>query len=301
MGSAAEVAQQNPPAFWKTCRWQSTQDDHLSDTKDLMGWTCGDNEILTGFGMNANEDDVSKIQCCGLGGHSAVVPNSCTFIQVGDSKFNSESATCNANDHMVFSGAYDKKHFQGDAFTEVAVGKCCEVKCDAPWCNESADWGVNTDKCHTISADPKYTGPQDLVCPEGTLLTRIHDGHKGGAHAIQKVQSVDCCELDLISQPSKAPTVSPTFPPSKAPTKAPTIAPSPLPTRAPSQMPSVAPTPTPECLLSFVKSDSLSDAEILQGIDSCLPCYAAPAPVELRKTAKRTGGPRRLLENAQRN
>jgi len=47
--SATEVAQQNPPAFWKTCRWQTARDQHLSDTQDLMGWTCADNEILTGL------------------------------------------------------------------------------------------------------------------------------------------------------------------------------------------------------------------------------------------------------------
>merc|ERR1712156_1019684 len=115
---------------------------------------------------------------------------------------------------------------------------------------EASDWGVNTDKCQTIAADPNYTGPQNLVCPEGTLVTKIHDGHKGRAQGIQKVQSVECCELDLVSQPSKAPTVGPTFAPSRSPTNAP----SPSPTTAPS----VAPTTTPECLLAFVKSRSLS-------------------------------------------
>lgn len=293
--SAAEVAQQNPPAFWKTCRWHAIQDDHLFDTKGFMGWTCADNEILTGFGINANEDDVSKIKCCELGGHSSVVPNSCNFIEVGDAKFNPESATCNANDHMVFSGAYDKTTLEEDAFTEVAVGKCCKVECDAPWCNEASDWGVNTDKCQTIAADPNYTGPQNLVCPEGTLVTKIHDGHKGRAQGIQKVQSVECCELDLVSQPSKAPTVGPTFAPSRSPTNAPSPSPTTAPTPSPTNMPSVAPTTTPECLLAFVKSKSLSDAEILEGIDSCLPCYAAPRK-DLRKPLKR-----RLMENVDRN
>jgi len=319
--SAAEVAHQNPPAFWKKCRWQKAQDADLLSTKDLMGWTCADNEILAGFQINANEEDVSQVVCCTLGGHSTVVPNTCSFIEIGDSEeFTSGTASCNANDHMVFTGAYDKSMGEGDAYTEVLAGKCCEVQCDAPWCHDSADWGVNTDKCHTLSANPNYKGEQALFCPMGTLLTRIHDGSQSGAHGIQKVQSVECCELDLVSQPSKAPTRSPTFAPSrspsKAPTPSPTTAPSPIPTnapspsptsapsdaptRTPSKSPSAAPTTTPECLLTYVKSTDLTDDEILQGIDSCLPCYAAPAPEPLHKY-KREGGPRRMLENVERN
>merc|ERR1712026_574460 len=123
------------------------------------------------------------------------------------------------------------------------------------------------------------------------LVTKIHDGHKGRAQGIQKVQSVECCELDLVSQPSKAPTVGPTFAPSRSPTNAPSPSPTTAPTPSPTNMPSVAPTPTPSCLLAFVKSKSLSDAEILEGIDSCLPCYAAPRK-DLRKPLKR-----RLMEN----
>jgi len=284
--SAAEVAQQNPPAFWKTCRWQTARDHYLSDTQDWMGWTCADNEILTGFGINTdNEDDVSKIQCCELGGHSSVIPDTCTFIEVGDSEFKPESATCNANDHMVFSGAYDGRMEEGDDYTEMLVGKCCEVKCDAPWCHDCKDWGVNTDQCLTVTADPDINGEQDLVCPEGTLLTQVHDGHSAAAHGIQRVESVVCCELDLIASPSKAPTTSPTSAPSPAPTQAPspspTTAPSPSPTFAPSPSPTTAPSPAPtstsDCLLQLFQCDPpLSDADILKGIDDCLPDCVVP-------------------------
>jgi hypothetical protein len=290
--SAAEVAQQNPPAFWKTCHWQSAQDEHLRDTQDLMGWTCADNEILTGFKINLdNEDEVLKIHCCELGGHSSVISDTCTFVEVDDPEDEPSRASCDANDHMVFSGAYDRLIGEDDDYTEVHVGKCCEVKCDAPWCH-CKDWGVNTDQCLTVAADPDDNGAQDLVCPEGTLLTQVHDGHLG-AEGIQRVQSVVCCELDLISSPSKAPTTSPTTSPSPSPTTppspgpttapspSPTSAPSPGPTKAPSTSPTTAPSPAPtstsDCLLALFQCDPpLSDAEILQGIDDCLPDCVVP-------------------------
>jgi len=275
--SAAEVAQQNPPAFWKTCRWQTARDQHLSDTQDLMGWTCADNEILTGFEINHdNEDDVSKIQCCELGGHSSVIPDTCTFIEVDDPEFKPENATCNANDHMVFSGVYDERMLDGDDYTEMLVGKCCEVKCDAPWCH-CKDWGVNTDQCLTVTADPDINGAQDLVCPEGTLLTQVQDGHSAAAHGIQRVGSVVCCELDLIASPSKAPTTSPTTEPSPAPTRAPSPSPTEVPSPSPTTAPSPAPTSTSDCLLKLFQCDPpLSDADILQGIDDCLPDCVVP-------------------------
>merc|ERR1712147_207558 len=129
---------------------------------------------------------------------------------------------------------------EGDDYTEMLVGKCCEVKCDAPWCH-CKDWGVNTDQCLTVTADPDINGEQDLVCPEGTLLTQVHDGHSAAAHGIQRVESVVCCELDLIASPSKAPTTSPTSAPSPAPTS------------------------TSDCLLQLFQCDPpLSDADILK-------------------------------------
>jgi len=302
--SASEVAQQNPPAFWKTCRWQETRDQHLDDTQDLLGWTCADNEILTGFEINHdNEDDVSKVQCCELGGHSSVIPDTCTFIEVDDTGFNPTNASCNANDHMVFTGAYDERIPDGgDDITEMLVGKCCEVKCDTPWCH-CKDWGVNTDQCLTVTADPDINGEQDLVCPEGTLLTQINDAHLGGAKGIQRVGSVVCCELDLIASPSKAPTTSPTSQPSPAPTQAPspspTTAPSPSPTFAPSPSPTTAPSPAPtstsDCILALFQCDPpLSDAEILQGLDDCLPDCVVPQLYHRRVLEGRL-----LFENAE--
>jgi hypothetical protein len=229
-------------AYWKTCRWQSTQDRFVAFHQHLLGWTCADNEILTGFGINEDEeDDVSKIQCCELGGHSSVIPETCTYIKVGDEEFQPERASCNANDHMVFSGAYDASFGDDDEYIEMVVGKCCEVKCDAPWCR-GKDWGVNTDQCFTISADTGNMEAQDLVCPEGTLVTQVGDGHSGDAHGIQNVASVVCCELDLISQPTRAPSTSPT---TSEPTTSPTTAPSPSPTSAPSLSPTKSPSLSP--------------------------------------------------------
>merc|ERR1739848_252429 len=108
---------------------------------------------------------------------------------------------------------------------------------------------------------------QDLVCPEGTLLTQVHDAHSGNAHGIQKVASVVCCELDVIAQPTQAPSTSPT---ASDPTPSPTEAPSPSPTDSPSlsptttqpsTAPSRAPTSTSDCLLAlFQCNPALSDA-----------------------------------------
>jgi len=281
------VPNDEPEHIWKSCRWESDRDANLAEEEQYIGWTCADNEILTGFGLNVgDEEDVTKIQCCELGGHYSVT-DTCTFIDVDDEpQFESEQASCNANEHKVFSGAYDAHLGEVDDFTEIVVGKCCEVECDAPWCN-GKDWGV-TDQCKTISANLDVDGPQDLVCPEGTLLTQIHDAHGGKALGLQRVESIVCCELDMISQPTKAPTTSPT---TTAPSPSPTTAPSPTPTTAPSPAPTTAPSPSPtaapsskpsaagECLLEVVRAaceDDLTDAQILEGLDDCLPDCDVP-------------------------
>merc|ERR1712045_557712 len=187
-------------------------------------------------------------------------------------EFGPERASCSANDHlMVFSGAYDASTFNDDEYTEILVGKCCEVKCDAPWC-QGKDWGINTDQCVTISADAENNEAQELVCPEGTVVTQVIDGHSGAALGIREVASVVCCELDVISQPTSAPSLSPTtteptnapslspstteptYAPSRspttteptyAPTRSPSKTPSRSPSKAPSTSPSKAPTPSP--------------------------------------------------------
>lgn len=287
-------------AYWKTCRWQSTQDDQSGLTWDgdhLMGWTCGDNEILTGFEIsNGNLKDVSKVQCCELGGHSSVVPDTCTFVGITDERNFAQTATCDGNEHRVFIGAYDTRKSSHDAYNELNVGKCCEVKCDAQWCS-GKDWGVNDRQCRTIYADRENMQPQDLVCPEGTLMTKIHDhddtDHRGSS-GIQLVAAVECCELHVISQPTKAPsaapttseptpspttapTPSPTNPPSLSPTKAPSPSPTTAPSPSPTTAPSPAPTSTSDCLLTlFASTQKLSDAEILQGIQDCLPDCQVP-------------------------
>jgi len=245
-------------AFLEECRWESNH-DQTPNSNDYMGWTCADNEVLTGFGLSANEHDITKIQCCKLGGHSAVKPNTCTYV---DS--NHKSAECgNGNDHMVFSGAYDKSLHEVDAVTEILVGKCCEVECDSAWCS-GKDWGVDKDNCQVISTS--NTVAQELVCPSGTLLTEVEDGLTGNAHGVQKVASITCCALDLIAPPTVAPSIAPT-------TSKPTFAPSPAPSTS---MPSVAPTTTIDCLLALYGSQ-LSDAALIQGIDECLPgCLSTP-------------------------
>merc|ERR1712241_1182043 len=213
------------------------------------------------------------------------------------------------------------------------VGKCCEVKCDAPWCR-GKDWGVNTDQCFTISADTGNMEAQDLVCPEGTLVTQVNDGHVGDAHGIQNVKSVVCCELDLISQPTRAPSTSPTTSepttspttapspsptsapslsptkspslspttseptkaPSKAPTKSPSLSPTSAPSLSPTRAPSQAPTSTADCLLALAQCNPpLSEAEILKGIEDCLPGCRVPSDLIVRETLER----RLLSKNAQ--
>jgi len=298
--TAEEVSkgyQHNPPGFLKNCHWEETKDDYLADTAAYIGWTCASNEILTGFELQASEDDVTKVRCCELGGHSSVVPDSCIFTDLADPEFfQPEYASCNANEHMVFNGAYDKREEAGDAYTEVKVGRCCEVECDTPWC-AGKDWGVNTEQCYTISKDPYNDGVQELVCPKGTLMTQIHDGHQGQAHGIQRVESVVCCALDLIEKPTKAPTKRPTDSPSPSPTPAPSPSPSRSPTPSPSLSPSMSPTPSPtpapspspsrsptpsptdapsaapttkgDCLLALRCSTDMTDAEWVSAIENC--------------------------------
>merc|ERR1712187_774122 len=86
---------------------------------DYMGWTCANDEILTGFGLSADQHDVTKVRCCKAGGHSSIKSNTCTYVES-----NHERAKCgNGNDHMVFSGAYDKRVAVNDAVTEILAGK----------------------------------------------------------------------------------------------------------------------------------------------------------------------------------
>jgi len=264
--SAEEIAQQTRPAFWESCRWETVQDPNLAnnvDTEDYFGYSCAHNEILTGFGLSAKENDVTKVQCCELGGHSSVISNSCSFIDAShptyeDAQgFQPDVAICDANAHMVFSGAYDKSVAPGDEITELLAGKCCEVECSAQWC-AGQDWGVNSDRCKTLSVHPDDNGEKNLVCPHGTLMTEIQDGFEGGAHGLQHISSIVCCELDLVAQPTKAPSTMPTTSPSTSPTT------------APSPMPTPAPTSTTECLLELHKA-KVNRRKFLEGIERCLP------------------------------
>merc|ERR1711992_446165 len=279
-----EVAQQSQAAFWGTCRWQTHQD---SSSSEYMGWTCRDNEIITGFGLTANDKAITKVQCCSIGGHSSVKPNTCSFIEAEG--IEAKKAFCGDNqDHKVFSGAYDKRARPGapDAYTEVLAGKCCEVECDAGWC-AAQSWGVDKTECEDVSAQGSVA--QELVCPIGTLLTEIHDDLHGFASGIQKVGSVTCCKLHVIaeptldptSSPSRTPSTGPTVSPSKAPTTTePTVAPSLSPSRTPSVAPTVAPTKAPtsigDCLLQNRRT-ARTDEEYLRGLAKCLPgCDEVP-------------------------
>jgi len=248
--TAAEVAEENSPAFWETCRWHSVLDQSLANTQDFMGWTCQDDEILTGFGLTANDNDITKIKCCSIGGHSSVKSDTCSFIEV-DQGVSSGNAVCGNNqDHKVFSGAYDKRLGEsGDAFTEVLAGKCCEVECDAGWC-AGRNWGVDKSKCQVKIA--QGNAAQDLVCPTGTLLTEIRDAQSGSAKGVQKIGSVKCCELDLVAEPTMMPTP----------------APSPAPTSSPTDSPTSSPTTRTQCLLSV---KGLPNSQYLRGLADCLP------------------------------
>merc|ERR1711992_499173 len=98
------------------------------------------------------------------------------------------------------------------------------------------------------------------------------------------VESVVCCEMDLVSQPTIAPSRAPsTTKPSPSPTTAPSPSPTNPPTPSPTTAPSVAPTTTTDCLLSLFRGlPHLSDAEILQGMDDCLPNCVVPQLYERR-------------------
>lgn len=269
-----EVAQQGEAAFLGTCRWQTHQDSSLSD---YMGWTCRDNEVVTGFGLTANDKHITKVQCCSIGGHSSVKPNTCSFIEA--TGIEAGKAFCGDNqDHKVFSGAYDKRARPGapDAYTEVLAGKCCEVDCDAGWC-AAKSWGVDKDDCQVITA--QGNDAQELVCPTGTLMTEIHDALNGLAHGVQKVGAVKCCALDIVNEPTVAPTSapspSPTTAPTVSPTKAPTTAPSPSPTTAPSVSPTKAPTTVKHCLFEN-RDTAVGDVAYLEGLARCLSTCDVP-------------------------
>jgi len=283
----AEEVRRSAPVFWDTCRWQTAQDTSITSnaaTATFMGWTCRDNEILTGFGLTANDKDITKIQCCSIGGHSSVKSDTCSFIEIGQ-EINSGSAVCgNDQDHKVFSGAYDQRARPGlvDEYTEILAGKCCEVECDAGWCAQE-DWGVDKDDCVDVSAQGNVA--QELVCPDGTLLTKIQDAHHTLAIGVQKVGAVTCCALDVVAEPTFHPSLSPSHTPSEVPSVSPSKAPTTTqPTVAPSRSPTtseptMAPTTIRHCLLQN-RDTARTDKEYLQGLARCLPnCDDVPDAV----------------------
>merc|ERR1712156_218749 len=250
--------------------------DPNPETDTFMGWTCQGDEILTGFGLTAQDKDITKIRCCSIGGHSAVMSNTCSLIDVG------QEALCgNDQDHKVFSGVYDKRpeNVDVDAYTEILAGKCCEVECDAGWC-AAKSWGVDKNNCVDVST--QGNAAQELVCPDGTLMTEIHDV-TGLANGIQKVGSVTCCKLDIVAKPSVAPSLSPSRTPSTGPSVSPSKAPTTdQPTVAPSlspttELPTKAPTSIEFCLLQNRHTAS-TDVEYLRGLARCLPeCDEVPS------------------------
>jgi len=264
----AQEVEDGIPAFRDPCRWQIAQDPNPEDDT-FMGWTCRDDEILTGFGLTAHDKDITKIQCCSIGGHSSVKSNTCSLINVEQ-----EGVCGNDQDHKVFNAVYDKRspEVTVDAYTEILAGKCCEVECDAGWCAGNL-WGVDKDNCVDVSAQGNVA--QELICPEGTLMTKIHDLN-GLASGIQKVGSVTCCKLDVVAKPTFAPTLSPSHSPTFAPTVEPTKAPTTAPTLAPTFEPTKSPTTTKHCLLQN-RHTARTDVEYLQGLASCLPgCGEVP-------------------------
>merc|ERR1712109_414793 len=184
-------------------------------------------------------------------------------------------ASCDGNQHMVFNGVYDKRDADVDAFGEVLMGKCCEVKCHEKWCGKN-EWGVNTDEGKCIDIGFENQGTQDLQCPAGYLMTSIHDvSSKVRHHGVQKIDKISCCPLHTIGAPTQAPSVSPSLSPSPSPTTAPTPAPTTKPSTSPSSHPTTSPTTAPtsvgECLLAL-RDASLTDKQFLEGIEDCLPC-----------------------------
>merc|ERR1712109_77902 len=179
-------------------------------------------------------------------------------------------ASCDGNQHMVFNGVYDKRDADVDAFGEVLMGKCCEVKCHEKWCGKN-EWGVNTDEGQCIDIGFENQGTQDLQCPAGYLMTSIHDvSTKGRQHGVQKIDKISCCPLHTIGAPTQAPSVSPSLSPSPSPTTAPTPAPTTAPSNQPSVSPTTAPTSVGECLLAL-RDATLTNQQFLEGIEDCAP------------------------------
>jgi len=207
--------------LWGTCRWEANMDDSISNaesTADYFGWSCSENEILAGFGLN-DANDVAKIWCCELGEDGTFsLDGACgthsedyidASLMTSTQGVEHDAAFCDANVHKVFTGAYDRMQRSGDAVTEILAGRCCEVECTAQWCAGN-DWGVNTEMCTTLTIDPATTGVKDLVCPVGTLMTEIQDGDASNAHGLQSVRAIVCCELDFVHAPTFAPSPAPT-------------------------------------------------------------------------------------------
>merc|ERR1711976_981219 len=211
------------------------------DDETFMGYACWQGEILVGL-EKSSQGIVDRIKCCSISGHSKIGECKMEHRRIGGhSRINGHEASCDANKHMVFNALYDKKdpHAQQDALHEVMAGVCCEVVCHEPWCHGN-DWGVS-DGCKTIKFG-QGKGPQNLECPSGYLMTKVHDNsHFAEAHGVQRIDQITCCKLDTIAAPSQSPSVSPSLSPSPSPTTAPSS--------HPTTSPTTAPTSVGECLV----------------------------------------------------
>jgi len=277
-------------AFFETCRWEETHDVFSANGEEYMGYSCLSDEVAAGFYLD-KQNVVQRIACCKLGGHSSIKPETCEMIDADtvrqDGKDTLAGLYCgHDDDHKVFTGAYDMKKFNNEkVHNEVLAGRCCEVTCDASWC-ENNKWGVNKDKCQKLEAVDEEI--QSLWCPPGTMLTEVHDFDSANG-GVQKVKSVTCCELEGVAQPTMSPTTSPTSAPSPAPTSAPSISPSVAPTTAPtpspttapsvspstsapSVSPSVAPTTKMECLEVVYATRFKNFDDFRAAVVRCLPC-----------------------------
>lgn len=254
-------------AYWKTeqCIWRDQVVNLDIGGESHFGYACNDHEVIVGFKLNNHHQtsqdhgDPTSVLCCNIFGHSSVT-ETCDIFKVGSDGVTGSEAACDASAHKVFTGVYDSVQSANDVYTETRARKCCEVHCDADYCT-NGDWGVNHESCQTITADYPQGGEDVLLtCPAGTLMTKVIDSESNHhVPGVNMVHQIECCDLDLVSPPTRSPSPEPT-------TEEPTLAPSPAPT---TDMPTQAPSSQNDCLWDIERCSNSRD-EYIAAVWECV-------------------------------
>lgn len=210
-----------------SCQWLAMNSmEKRINGADFFGFECPEGEILHSMKIQHFESSThlqnnpTGILCCPVDGHSTVTD---TCVDHYSSRTgNMQEAVCEEN--FAFVGIFDTVDPTMDEqenwqYQATKGHRCCEIECDADYCEQPSDFGINRQDCHVINHPGGPAGEDgevfNMACPDDTVLIKIIDSD--AANGVQGVNQIVCCGLTVVSPPTTYPTLSP-LPPSSSPT-----------------------------------------------------------------------------------